>query len=203
MRRVVLVLLAVGGLVATMVLIAVIDGDDDERAGDATATVASGGVPVRTPCTTERPGEGVEAEEAREVQLPLPPPERFRRGTPERALAEFMDAWHDRAWDRMALWAAPSWRELTPGDEGAVLRDRYGAFRLRGWTASREEQDPSVARFRVLTAYRDVRPVIERERLLFVLNREDAAGEPVETGGRWGVFLSEKPDAELDCPPRG
>ena len=197
-------LLGLAALVVTaVVVIALVDGNDDASPAGATATapIAPPGVPATPVCATDPPGEGTEAEEARPVQLPLPAPRLSAAGSPGRALAEYLDAWHDRAWDRMALWASASWRQAVPDEaESRLLRRRYGTYRLRGWAVRARESEPSVARFRVLVAYRDIAPEIVRERLRFVVVREDAAGRPLEQGGRWGVLLSEDPDADARCP---
>lgn len=192
-------------LVALAVVLAVMLDRDEQpsqpgQGAPATAPIAPRGVPAAPACATQRPGTGTRAEENRTVQLPQPAPERFAPTSPRRALAEFMDAWHDRAWDRMATWASPSWRMLTRGDDGQLMRRRYAAYRLRGWTVLAALPRPSVVRFRVLTAHRDIAPRIERERLRFVLTREDERGALVTEGGRWGVFVSERPDAGSACP---
>lgn len=200
-------LVAIAAVVSALVVVlAVTSGGDDAdtaSAGTATAPIAPRGLPATAVCATDAPGEGVEAEEARTVQLPLPDPGRFGPSTPQRAVAEFMDAWRDRAWDRMALWTAPSWGKLTPGDEGRFLRSRYGTYRLRGWAfTGTPQRDPRTARLRTIVAHRDVAPRIERETLRFVVTRENPDGELVVEGGRWGVFLSEGPDAPAGCPAR-
>lgn len=69
------------------------------------------------PAVDSRPapaGEEPVAREARPTQLERPDPNDYRPGTARRAAAEFLDAWHDRAWDRMAVWTAPLWRENLP-----------------------------------------------------------------------------------------
>ena len=201
MRQLVAWCIAVAVVVGVIVVVAE-DGESPKRASGATAPIAPPGVPARAVCATDPPGEGrPEAEEARKVQLPVHPDEPDAApSSPRRALAEFMDAWHDRAWDRMAHWTAPSWQELVPGDEGRLLRQRYATYRLRGWAVLRTSREPSVARYTLLVAYRDIRPAVVRERLRFVVNRENATGQLVTEGGRWGVFLTPQPDPGSTCP---
>lgn len=174
---------------------AVTDEREDEVVASAARTSTVLGAPPPAPPVPARvsdpPGGGFVAEEARTVELGLPAPARFRPNGAERALAEFMDAWHDRAWDRMALWTTPPFRERFD-DPGAELRRRYGAFRLLGWTIDSERLQPLLARFTVLTAYRDVRPQVEREELrLFALR----------FGGRWGMSLELTPRPEAGPEP--
>ena len=193
------------GIAVIVVVVVVLAADERESpvtATGATAPIAPGGVPGRAVCATDRPGDGrAEAEEAREVQLPAHSGDPDAPPTsPRRALAEFMDAWSDRAWDRMARWTAPSWQAAVPGDEGRLLRQLYGTYRVRGWAIVGTSSKPSVTRFTVLVAYRDVRPAVVRERLRFVVNREDARGRLVTEGGRWGVFLTPQPDPDASCP---
>ena len=181
LARVVGVLVVVG--VAAVAAFTLTDGDDPEaaRAPHATAPIAPPRVPPRpAPAVSDEPGQGVEAEEARTVQLGLPWPSKWRPGTPARAAAEFLDAWHGRAWDRMALWTSRAWRG-EQRDPGAELRDRYAAFRLRGWSLEDVRRSGPTATVEVLTARRDLEPQIRRERLRFALVRP--------RGGRWGVVL--------------
>lgn len=186
---------------AVLIVLAVRSDDTSPTSAQATAPLAPQGVPGVALCATDPPGTGrTEMEEAETVQLPAPDPGRQPPGSPDRALAEFLDAWHDRAWDRMAQWTSPSWRRIVPGDEGRLLRQRYGTYRLRGWAPTPGEREAGLARFTVLTAYRDLRPAVVRERLRFVVTRESVSGRPVESGGRWGVFLATNPDPAARCP---
>jgi hypothetical protein len=146
--------------------------------------------PLATPA--ERPGKAAgrtHAEEARVVQLGTPRPSRFPAGSPGRAAAGFLLAWHDRAWDRAADWTAPSWRYVAH-DRGVVLRRRYGARRLRGGDVGLVRRtSPATARVPVrLASRRAGHPDIDRTRLTLRLVREDAHGRPVRSGGRWGVL---------------
>lgn len=175
---------------------AVIDEREDEVVASATRTSTVLGAPSPAPLVpaarvSDPPGGGFVAGEVGAVELGLPAPARFRPGGAERALAEFMDAWHDRAWDRMALWTTPPFRERF-GDPGAELRRRYGAFRLLGWTIDSERLQPLLARFTVLTAYRDVRPQVEREELRLFAQR---------FGDRWGMSLALLPAPEAGPDP--
>ena len=193
-------LAAVVAIAAFAAAVIVFDGDDGPaRASGEGAPLAPRGVPATPVCATDPPGEGTEGEEARPVQPPLPDPDTFRPGAPSRAVAEYLDAWHDRAWDRMARWTSPSWRELVPGDAGRAIRRRHAAFRLRGWTITARERQPSSAEFGVLVAYRDLAPRITREQLRFVATYEHPDGTPATSGGRWGVLLSEQPAPTARC----
>jgi hypothetical protein len=111
------------------------------------------------PPAADPPFEPPEAEEARAVQLGMPDPQRFAPVSPERALAEFLQAWHDRAWDRMALWgAAPA----------AELRRRYAVDRLRGWAITERRVSRATALFDVVTTQRGMRPLLTRDIETFV-----------------------------------
>ena len=191
-RRLTLVVVAAAVVAVVALLTIVIDGGG-ETAATAEPPIAPSGIPPR-PFGSERAGQPVEAEEARRVQLGLPRADAFGPRTPARPLAEFLGAWHDRAWDRMALWASASRRAL-PAETSALLRRRFGTFRLLGWLMLDSDVKARTARFRVLVAYRDLEPKVQRAVLTFVVNREDAAGRLVRTGGRWGVFLAERPGA--------
>lgn len=168
-------------VVAAVVVVAMADDDPEAaQAPQATAPIAPPGVPARpAPPASDQPGEGVEAEEARTVQLGLPTPREFRPASPERAVAHFRDAWHDRAWDRMALWTSAPWRKRQR-DAGAELRDRFAAYRVRGWTIEDTSRTGPTAIVTVLMARRDLKPQITRERRRFALVRPE--------GGRWGVL---------------
>lgn len=173
--------LAVVAAVAVVVVIVLPAGDSaDEGASAVTSPFPVDGTPVpaRRPdarATSTAPAAG----EARATQLGTPSPRRYRPGGPERAAAEYLSAWHARAWDRMALWTGAAFRarRADPGDE---LRRRFGAFRLTGWTVRRERLRPGKggARLSVLVAYRGQRPVVRRAELHLFL---------VRIGGRWGV----------------
>jgi hypothetical protein len=123
------------------------------------APIAPDRIVSAAPPVTDSPAEPPEAEEARTVQLGLPAPERLPPATPERALAELLQAWHDRAWDRMAVWAAVP---------AAELRRRYGADRLRGWAIVSRRVSHGAARFDVVTSVRGMRPLLTRETETFL-----------------------------------
>ncbi len=192
---------ALGALAAAAVVVALgfersdqTDQTDDGARPARSSTVlgAPPPVPLEAAAVSDAPGTGARASEARTVELALPAPARFRPGSAERALAEFMDAWYDRAYDRMAGWTTPAFRERYE-DPGAELRRRYGTFRLLGWSIQRERLQPVLARFTVSTAYRDLRPQVEREELrLFA----------VRLGGRWGISLASD-DAASASPGTG
>ncbi|MDP9386043.1 MAG: hypothetical protein M3P50_12610, partial [Actinomycetota bacterium] len=112
------------------------------------------------------------------TQLERPDPTDYRPGTARRAAEEFLDAWHDRAWDRMAVWTAPLWRENLP-DPAASLRFRFGIARLRGaFQRDLRSIDDDRATLVVALAATTLTPELERRRVTMDLRRED---------GRWGV----------------
>jgi hypothetical protein len=116
-------------------------------------------------------GGAPEAEEARIAQLGLPRPTAFAPTSALRAAAEYLDAWHDRAWDRMALWAGAG--------AGRLERTR-AADRLRGWALTGADVTGDFAVVEVLTARRGMRPVLRRVPTMLSLARAPQ--------GRWRVL---------------
>lgn len=165
------VLAALGALAVGTLLLA---GDEDRPPA---ADLPLGDRPV-VDSRPAPPGEEPVAREARPTQLAPPDPTDYRPGTPRRAAAEFLDAWHDRAWDRMAVWTAPLWRENLP-DPAASLRFRFGIARLRGAEqGDLRRLDENRAALAVDLAATKLTPELERRRVTMDLRRAD---------GRWGV----------------
>lgn len=51
-------------------------------------------------------------------------PENFKDGTPEKALALYLEGWKERDWNKMLTWTQKSWVEMMPFSEEA-LKARY------------------------------------------------------------------------------
>jgi len=171
-RSVALVALVALGVLAVVALL-LAGGEDRRVAAD---------LPLGDrPAVASRPAPATDdpvAREARPTQLERPDPADHPPGTPQRAAEEFLDAWHDRAWDRMAVWTAPLWRENLP-DPAASLRFRFGVERLRGAYQRRFRRlGPDRASLVVDLAATKLTPELERRRVTMDLRRED---------GRWTV----------------
>jgi hypothetical protein len=182
-----------GVVVAAAVVVALAfdagGGGEDRRARDRARRAAPLSPPPPVPAKPAKPaGTGREpaAEEDRPAQLGMPAPSGIRPGTPERALARFMEAWRDRQWERMATWTAVFWRRQRP-HPGATLRARFGAKRLRGYSIVAKRPGRIISGMTVLIEYRGLKPRLQRGRLRLRVLREDRAGRLVESGGRWGV----------------
>lgn len=173
------------GLAAALVAVA---GCGDGGTGRVSSTLPLGPRPaspaVRVHGSSERP----HAAEARAVQLGLPDPSHFRPGGAERAAAEFMQAWHDRAWSRMASWTAAAWVEQH-ASAASDLRKRFRGRRLLGWELVRSRLHPRRALATVTVAFRDLRPRVRRQRLRLRLWRETRDGRLAvpASSGHWGV----------------
>ena len=160
-------------------------GDDSSRPVSATA-------PLNPP--PAQPAEeaaqvttgSAETEEAGTGQLGFPRPEQFRPNGAERALAEFMAAWRDRAWGRMATWTAEGFqlRHPRPARE---LRRLYRTRWLRGYDVRRMSLHPARAVAQVLIEFRNVRPQLRRQLLRLRLWREKPDGQLSADRGTWGV----------------
>jgi len=163
--------------VGALAVAAAVFGDGAERRAPVPADLPLGDRPAARAAEAPNADDPV-AQEARPTQLPEPEPGEYRPGTARRAAAEFLDAWHDRAWDRMALWTAPLWRENLPDPAGS-LRFRFGVARLRG----AEQGDlrrlgPDRVSIVADLASTTIDPEIERRRVTMDVRRVD---------GRWGV----------------
>lgn len=157
-------------------------GDDDRTAAEPPLNPP----PAKPTVQPERePGAGTELEEAEPSQLGFPDPDDLRPNSAPRALAEFMTAWRDRAWDRMATWTTQGFLARSE-NAAAALRDRFGERRLRGYVVRRSRLQPTRARMRVLLEFRGLRPRLRREVLVVPLRRQDPNGLPTRSG-RWGV----------------
>lgn len=133
-------------------------------AAPARAAGAADGPPVLAPdapvAVPARPWTGgPRAEEARVVQLGLPAASRYAAGTPERAVAEWLTAWRQRAWDRMRVWSAPVPR---PALTAADLRERFWTARLDGWLLRDLVQDGARARADVVVALHPALRMVEQ-----------------------------------------
>lgn len=189
-----LAVLAVAGLLIAALV-------DDRRSTEVTERS------VRLPLSPAQPGRSApdrdaarratELAEARRVQLGIAPPARFPPATPRRALAGFMEAWHERAFGRMATWSTASWN-LAPQPDRR-LRRGLGWRRLGGYVVLEAQEGPIVSRYEVLVAYSDLRPRVRREVLRLRALRQNRAGRLVERGGRWGI----DPTSVEPVPPAG
>lgn len=157
----------------------------EERPASAAATTHLNSPPAQPAEAPPEKDEDAELEEREPAQLDLVPPGDLRAGSAERALAEFMDAWHDRAWDRMVEWTAFGY-QLRNDDPAAELRERYRTRWLRGYFVQRMRLQPTMARARVLIEYRNVDPQLRREVLEMRLWREERDGD-LSAEGAWGV----------------
>jgi hypothetical protein len=118
--------------------------------------------------------------------LELPPPARYAAERPERALASFMLAWHDRDWGRMLASTTRSWR-MEAGTPRAGLVALFAGKRPRAYSVRRRVLNPGNARFEVLVQFAGKRARRGRQALSLNLLREGRSGVIVATGGRWGV----------------
>ncbi|HEU4974841.1 MAG TPA: hypothetical protein VFT50_07090 [Baekduia sp.] len=128
MRAILLAGLAAAGALLLVAVAAVLRPAGARAAGADGHPVLAPDAPVVLPARPQPPGTHLQ--EARKVQLGLPDPERQPVGTPARAAAEWLSAWHQRAWSRLRLWTTP-----TPADPmtASDLRDRLWVARLDGW----------------------------------------------------------------------
>lgn len=102
---------------------------------------------------------------------------------PRCALVQFLDAWHDGAWQRMSLWTA-HWWNLTRTDPVSALHDQFATYRLRGARIMPSSRTRDHATFEVKLAMRTLAPRLEKRTLRIEVERW-----PGKLGGgyRWGV----------------
>jgi hypothetical protein len=119
--------------------------------------------------------------------LKIANPKLVAPGTPRRALAEFANAWHDRDWDRMALFVTPSWAQRQD-DPAAALREAFGDTRLRGYAIRRTTDTQDGTDIAAVVEYLPkVGHRLQRENVTVHLAYQDRSGRPVDEGGAWGV----------------
>ena len=142
-------------------------------ASASTAPIAPHRIVGHAPVFTAAPGGDPLAEQAGLVQLGTPSPSSFQPLSAQAAVAEYLDAWHDRAWDRMALWSL---------DGAGALQTAHAADRLRGWAITGALAGAHHGTVHVIAVTRGMRPALERHDLTFELVPDD--------GGRWRVKAS-------------
>ena len=150
------------------------------------APLAPPRVPRPRPAPESQPERGTAAREATGPQLGLPVPSGFSQGSAARTLAEFMDAWHNRQWERAVLWTAFSWRSRF-AEPVTALQTRFAPRRLRGWAIIGERLQRARGMFTILVVdLPRLRNQLERRRVLVNIRRESPSGV-VSGSGRWGV----------------
>jgi hypothetical protein len=164
-RRATLGVLA-AGVVAVVAVLLLIGGESDDNPKRP---------PQPPPATTPPAGP-----------LELPPPARYAAERPDRALASFMLAWHDRDWGRMLASTTRSWR-MEAGAPRAALVALFAGKLPRAYSVRRRVLNPGNAHFEVLVQYAGKRAPRGRQVLSLNLLREGPSGVIVATGGRWGV----------------
>lgn len=60
------------------------------------------------------------------VSAQMPNPQAYKAGTPERALAEFLVAWHAKNFSRMAQFTHLTWKHVGSTDSFKELRKEFG-----------------------------------------------------------------------------
>jgi len=144
-------------------------------------------VPPPTPASAGKDRRGPTViGESRAMRLPFRPPGAYGAGTPERALAAFMAAWRDRHWSRMATWTAAAWlgTALRPAQQ---LADRFGGRRPHGYLVLSRIRRTAEARYRLLVAYRGLRPAVLRETVAIRVLHDQRPRSGTAPGLRWGV----------------
>jgi hypothetical protein len=172
------------GLAAAMVVIAVSGNGSTTASARAPEGAAVPGValaPRPFPLhAAPAPRTAVVSREGRPVQLGRPGPSAFPIGSPERAAAAWLAAWHARAWASMRLWNAPV---PAPAPTSSELRRRFGATVLDGWSLRESRTASATATVHVLVAvHPSLRASVIRQALTLPLRR--AAGVWKVRGGR-------------------
>ena len=175
-------LAAVGALFAAAVLVAALGGRAGSRAPERARAAAGPLLPLGPTAPARVAGypvpQGTHAADIGAVQLGTPPPRRDAPLTARRAVAEWLDAWHDRAWRRAMLWssAVPA-----PQPTAAQLRARFWPSRLAGWVIRRVRRDGDRARANVLVAVAPALRAKAQRRVMSVPLRRAA--------GHWSVVV--------------
>ena len=129
------------------------------------------------------------------TQLPRIDPGLVRAGSADRAMLEWLDAWHRRQVQRMATWSDQHWRSAIRAGDPHRLAARYRMHRLLGWLDIPVEWTPTRATYVVEIAYRTLLdPSLRRRALVVPVVREGPLGVR-SSSGRWVVDASGVHDA--------
>jgi len=134
--------------------------------------------PARTPTPTPTPAPEPES-------YPMVKVDSYPAGSAERAFAEFLTAWKDKDWDRMAEFTQITWRsnEENPAE---MLNAVYGFKDLLGAEIIRKEEWGSDAAVKITaTIYYRIAQV-EKKTITAMVICETAPYEP-NPEGKWGV----------------
>jgi hypothetical protein len=131
------------------------------------APVLAPSAPVVVPASP--PPRGPQFSEDRAAQLGVLDPARQRPGSARRAIAEWLLAWHDRAWGRMLLWSDPV---PAPALSAGDLRIAFSPARLAGWSVTRLDAAGDNGVGTVAVAVRpSLRAVLQRRTLRLAVRR--------------------------------
>ena len=132
-----------------------------------------------------------------EPSTPLPrvDPRLVRAGSADRAVLEWLQAWHRRQVRRMATWSGKRWASSIRGDDPTRVAARYRTHRLLGWLDVPVERTRTRATYVVEIAYRTLLdPSVRRRTLVVPVVRQGPLGLPSPTG-RWLVDATRVHDA--------
>ena len=130
----------------------------------------------------------------------LPAPAAYKAGTPERALAEFLSAWHAKDTTHMVLLTQQSWRHLNPASAKTLNRlfvhiPLTGA-RIGGVAQGQFLPDPSATVKNLnMTVLYGTPPALHTRTVVVTLYRELRPYEE-SAKGTWGV----SPDFTMSLP---
>jgi hypothetical protein len=111
----------------------------------------------------------------------------FPEGTAERAFAEWLTAWKDKDFNRMAAFSESDWRN-SESDPAAVLEAQYGDVELIGAEFTDVVRTSDVANDITATIYRlgFFGTDVLKKRITARVFRETESGE-LSPAGEWGV----------------
>jgi hypothetical protein len=131
--------------------------------------------------------------EKKDLQLTITPPSytfqqssEFPQGSAERTLAEYMLAWKNQEWDKMASFAQKTWLS-NKTDSAGLLEAWYDFKTLKGFEISNVKKVSNVTTdITCIVQYEAVTNQISKKQITARVIKETAAYTPNEQG-QWGV----------------
>jgi len=131
--------------------------------------------------------------EKKDLQLTITPPSytfqqpsEFPQGSAERTLAEYMLAWKNQDWDKMASFAQKTWLS-NKTDTAGLLEAWYDFKTLRGFEITNVKKVSNVTNdITCIVQYEAVTNQISKKQIIARVIKETAAYTPNEQG-QWGV----------------
>lgn len=119
------------------------------------------------------------------VPYPMVSPASYPRDSPERAVAEYLEAWQKADWNRMATFTSKTWQD-GQSDAAGLLEAQYGFKDLLGATIEGNTPQSDLMVDIGVTVYYALGSEIRTRTLTARVIRESAPYTP-STSGDWGV----------------